>query len=203
MKMASAKQYIPLQTAMLRNFRSFLDLRAERLKSKLMYKPRVCKNHTFHAALIHKAYVWGVTTGNTENVIPISFTPREFQLLIVVYNWMTEKLTQKITIYRSQQKSLNCNVEPQTIISVKIVKKSGDFQYSRRIFVHVETWNEIIPNKRWNLWTLKGRPQIISNKAAKFCFHQTPTIDLIWAFTSPWRILEELGVSFQNLTVKI
>ena len=57
MKMASAKQYIPLQTAMLRNFQSFLDLRAEWLKSKLIYKPRVCKNHTFHAALIHKAYV--------------------------------------------------------------------------------------------------------------------------------------------------
>ena len=116
MKLASTKQYIPLQTAMLRNFQSFLDLRAERLKSKLIYKPRVCKNHTFHAALIHKAYVWGVTTGNTENVIPISFTPREFQLPIIVYNWMTEKLTRKITIYQSQQKSQNCDVEPQTAI---------------------------------------------------------------------------------------
>lgn len=116
MKMASAKQYIPLQTAMLRNFQSFLDLRAERLKFKLIYKPRVCKNHTFQAALIHKAYVWGVNSGNTENVIPISFTPREFQLPIVVYNWMTKELTRKITIYQSQQKSQNCDVEPQTAI---------------------------------------------------------------------------------------
>ena len=148
MKMASAKQYIPLQTAMLRNFQSFLDLRAERLKCKLIYKPRVCKNHTFHAALIHKAYVWGVTTGNTENVTPISFTPREFQLPIVVYNWMTKKLTRKITIYRSQQKSQNCDVEPQTAISVKLLKKSEDFWYNRRILVHVETWNEIIQNQR-------------------------------------------------------
>ena len=151
----------------------------------------MCKNHTFHAALIHKAYVWGVNSGNTENVIPISFPPREFQLPIVVYNWMTKKLTRKITISQIQQKSQKCDVELQTAISVKLLKKSGDFSYNRRILVHVETWNEIIPNKRWNLWTLKGRPQIISNKAAKFFFHSTPTIDLIWAFTSPfntWKI---------------
>ena len=148
MKLASTKQYIPLQTAMLRNFQSFLDLRAERLKSKLIYKPRVCKNHTFHAALIHKAYVWGVNSGNTENVTPISFSPREFQLPIVVYNWMTKKLTRKITISQIQQKSQNCDAELQTAISVKLLKKSGDFSYNRRILVHVETLNEIIQNQR-------------------------------------------------------
>ena len=55
-------------------------------------------------------------TAGIRKMLFLSFTPREFQLPIVVYNWMTKKLTRKITIYQSQQKSQNCDVEPQTAI---------------------------------------------------------------------------------------